>query len=270
MLRSLHWWERLQGEYGWIAQVRTDHPNEISQFLASIRDWLGIGVRTARPAGWAAQRRCVYSGDVGTVARRLHDKGFHDKLLPNLRSRRPSSLRPGEADRKSAKHAEEPDAALLHDHDCVQKKGTSFRRVRFLTRRILNELGGGQTPVERVGGYSQKLAGYVTSDLATFWTNGEPERFSSCVVETLRIRKMWGWLPLPLFKGRFSAPGDFRFLGVGSPERRAKADLGRNDNRGRKGDRRESCVVKSGPLLHYLRRRLRNEAPFTPHVIEDL
>ena len=100
VLRSLHWWERLQGEYGWIAQVRTDHPNEISQFLASIRDWLGIGVRTARPAGWAAQRRCVYSGDVGTVAGRTHDKGFHDKLLPNLRSRRPSSLRPGEADQK--------------------------------------------------------------------------------------------------------------------------------------------------------------------------
>jgi hypothetical protein len=271
LLRSLHWWERLQGEYGWVALIRTDHPDEIAQFLTSIRDWLGIGVRVARPAGWAHQKRCMYSGDLGTVAGRLMTRDFQTSYYLTCAHVVPKSCVQVRLTRETAKQTGEPDAALLRDHECVQQR-TSFARVRFVTRRVLTDIGAQRMPVERVGGHSRKVTGYVKNDQATYWTkDGDHERFPACIVQTKRTRYVWGLLPLPLSRHRFSSPGDSGSWVLARRNGDARQVWLGMVAAGGEGDvKMESYVVKSAPLLLYLRRRLRNESPFIPYAMEEL
>lgn len=270
LLRPLHWWERLQGEYRWVALIRTPHSDEIGQFVTSIRDWLGIGVRVTRPAGWASQRQCLHSGDIGTVAGQLKTRDPNIDYYLTCAHVVPESCVYSKLNRKTASKMDEPDAALLSDHGCVQGSAT-FARVKFATQRFLEHLGAQKKSVYRVGGYSPKVSGYLKSELATYWTeDGNHERFPSCVIQTKRTRYFWGRLPIPLIKSRFSTPGDSGSWVLARREDYARPIWIGMVAAGGEGDgKMESYVVKASELLWYLRLRLRREAPFIPYA-EDL
>jgi hypothetical protein len=269
VLRKLRWWERRPGEYPWVALVRTRYTREFADFLQPLREWLGIGVRIAAPVGWQPQRKCVYSDELGTVARYLATSDPAIKYALTCAHVLPTRCSKTRLTRSGAPSGDQPDAALLLQHPCVGVAQNSMR-AGFVTRRVLRRLFIKKTSVYRAGGYSPRVTGFVKNELASYVRADEAvEDFPACIVQTKRLRYAWGSLPWPLGRRRFSERGD---SGSWVMVRRAQGPslwLGMVTAGGEGDDKMESYVIKASPLKRYFRRQLSSERPIIPYLTEN-
>lgn len=266
LLRKLRWWERRSGEYSWIALVRTRYADEFTQFLDPLKEWLGIGVRIVKPVGWRRQRTCANSNELGTVAGYLATSNPDVKYSLTCAHVLPPSCLQTRITRTAQSSGVQPDAALLHQHPCV---GVTPRGVsaRFASRRLLRRLWVAKTSVYRAGGYSHKVIGYVKNEHASYVADDEAvEDFPACIVQTKRFRYVWGAVPWPLVRARFSDEGDSgSWVMVRDPARW----LGMVAAGGKGDDKMETYVIKASALNSYFRRRLKTERPIVPFLTED-
>lgn len=271
LLRQLNWWEKWPGEYPWVALVRTDHPREFAQFLRPLREWLGIGVRIAKPAGWTPQRRCSISGGgSGTVAGYVQTNSLAvryaltcDHVLPKgcpqYRYRRAGNTKD---------HL--PDAALLLEHSCVDKI-ESGKSIKIGSEAVLKEAKKNSTLVYRVGGYSSRLPGLIESMDGSFIDNaGDFDDFPGFVVKTKGRRYLWGWLYRPFFYRRFSDDGDSGSWVFVHDKRSGQILWLGMVLAGGKADKTETYAMRAGALMRHLQSELRTEQPLAPYLAEEL
>ncbi len=271
VLRKLRWWERWPGEYRWVALVRTKRTVDFVHFLEPLRNWLGIGIRVAQPAGWTPQRGCAYSKEQGTVAGYFGTKNAEVKYALTCAHVLPDKCTEHRITRQPRSETSQPDAALLHRHACVDDLREGVR-ARFVPKRLLRRLWEAKTPVCRVGGYSTRVLGYIKHREAGYVsTDGTVEDFPACIVKTRRVRYVRGLLPIPFFRWRFSHPGDSgSWVMVDKSATDTATWLGMVVAGGEDDDKMESYVLKASALLLYFRRQLRNERPLIPYVTEDI
>jgi hypothetical protein len=238
--------------------------------LARVRDWLGIGIRTAKPAGWKPQLKCTHSNELGTVA------GYFETGIPQVKYALtcahvlPDKCSEHRITRCRQSPHNQPDAALLREHPCVNqlKDGT---RVSFVSNRNLRQLWERKTTVYRAGGYSASVPGYVKHREAGYVAkDGTVEEFPACVVKTKRLRYAWGLLPRPFFRRRYSDQGDSgSWVMVRKIEDGTPSWLGMVVAGGEQDDKMESYVLRAGALMLYFRRQLSAERPLIPYITED-
>jgi hypothetical protein len=267
VLRKLRWWERWPGEYPWVALVRTKRTVDFVHFLEPLRNWLGIGIRVAQPAGWTPQRNCVHSNEQGTVAGYFGTRDPKVKYALTCAHVLPESCPQYRITRQPRSEASQPDAALLHQHACVDDVRDGAR-TRFVSERLLRRLWREKSPVRRAGGYSQRVLGYVKHREAAYVAkDGTAEEFPACVVKTRRVRYARGLLPRPFFRRRFSQQGDSgSWVVVDESATDTPSWLGMVVAGGENEDKMESYVLKASALLRYLRCELRNERPLIPYL----
>jgi hypothetical protein len=268
VLRKLRWWERWAGEYQWVVLIRTEQAREFAAFLEPLRNWLGIGIRTAEPAGWNPQRKCAHSDERGTVAGYLTTRSPVVKYAMTCAHVLPAACPHFRITRSGGG---QPDAALLHQHPCVDELKGGVH-VDFVPNRLLRRLWIAKTSAYRAGGYSNPVPGYVKNLEGGYVAkDGTVEQFPACVVQTRRLRYVWGYLPRPFFRKRFSAEGDSgSWVIVPNAETGGFSWLGMVAAGGEDDNKMESYVLKAGALMLYFRRQLKSERPLIPHLNLDL
>jgi hypothetical protein len=269
VLRRLRWWERRRGEYPWVALVRTQHTREFAAFLEPLREWLGIGVRIAAPVGWRLQRSCVYSDELGTVAGYVATSDPAVKYALTCAHVLPERCSQTRLTRSGKSSGDQPDAALLLQHPCVETAQTGVRAC-FVSRRVLRRLWIEKTTVYRAGGHSPHVTGYVKNEQASYVKpDNSVEAFPACVVQTKRVRYAWGLLPWPPIRRRFSEHGDSGSWVMIRSAQGPSLWLGMVVAGGEGDDKMESYVIKASALKQYFRRRLSRERPIVSYVTEN-
>jgi hypothetical protein len=285
VLKKLTWWQKWPGEYPWVVLIRSSHPRSFVQRLEPLREWLGIGIRTARPVSTTLQNKC------GIQLRPDGSAGVIRSILSSLQSNERATVAgyvftnecayaltcahaiPANCGqvRLMRGAADQPDAALLHQHDCVGMldKGN---RVHIVSEEQIDRFREEKSIVYRAGGYSRSVLGYIEFiDTAYVLKAGTVERFPVCVVKTRRLRYVLTLLPRPTFRTRFSSKGDsgswLMMKDKGSDELNWIGMIvagGEGDNK------MFSYVLKAAPLVQYLDLQLANEKMTKAYLLEDI
>lgn len=262
-LRRLSRWERRKNDFGWIATIGTPDPAFFRQSLLDLRQWLGIGVEFARlsPAAMHAKpklpataRSCEKTpANVGTVAGMVRPRaggGAYALTCNHVIPQCPNLLfadgPPG---------GQVPDAVLAHiGAGCFALGELSRQTMPALSAEAVNGLLENGVRLRRVGGYSRRYAGYITDAVASYRVGQRLHAFPACKVVLHRL-VYFGCIPWPLFRRRYSLPGDSGAWVVapaaaaGEPERL----LGMVHAGGVRG----CYVILAAPLLDYFETRAR-------------
>jgi hypothetical protein len=263
-LRPLRWYERRVNSFPWIAVIGTDCPELFREPLSNIRDWLGIGVNLRPVANLQPQRGCKHSGERGTVAgfiQYLSKTGPVDYALTCahvipatcMQTRIPEN----QESIRTRTNGLVPDATLLTVHECL----ADGKRVplELTSQSMLDQIILNRMPVERLGGYSPMVDGYVKHELRCYPINGILSRFPACTVAARRLR--YFGIAFPLRRRSFSVKGDSGSWVVFRPKKDEDGTFWLGMVQA--GNRAETTVLLGSPLLVYLGQLLKEE-PLAP------
>jgi hypothetical protein len=259
-LRRLQRRERRRGDFEWIVTIGTASPDFFRQSLLDLRDWLGIGIEFARPSPAVLHagrkrlpkvRSCRNTPDnIGTVAgtvRSEQSDAAYALTCSHVIPQCPNMLfndHPGE---------DVPDATLARiDTPCFTVATPSDKPLPVMTAAEIADLVKTSGRVRRIGGYSRRHAGWLTDAWSSYRVGDRFHSFPACKV-VLDRTIYFGFCPWPLFRRRYSLPGDSGAWVVAPPL--APGDQPRLLGMIHAGGIYGSYVILAEPLLAYFEKR---------------
>ncbi|MGO7347811.1 hypothetical protein ACCS92_10805 [Rhizobium ruizarguesonis] len=273
VLRRLHWWERVRGEYPWIVVVRSEYRRALARAILPMRDWLGIGVSCSKPKRLQPQMRCNAGRQSGTISGYLSPVDLSARYPITcahvLDHHCPQALvcRPKPLPQPVYSGCHEPDAALLLLHDCWQPNMDPLKVIPISTADGEQLL---RRRIRRVGGSAKRATGYLKFPVTSYMTkDGVTEHFPTFVVYGWPKSLLGDLLSWPPLCNRFSQPGDSgSWVLLDEPNLEEPRWLGIVVAGSESYFFPESHVLIAKPLMRYFNRRMRDKGPLSPYLAE--